>query len=111
MGSGQKARVMSSLEGQIAELTIITDDDELAERFVAELEEHGTENPVTRHEDFQAAFDNLDSLTGGAPGQPSQIIILDLRNAEREGTRFLNQLHSRQPFKEPIILRIMSRKH
>jgi hypothetical protein len=95
---------MASPEGNIVELMLVTGDDTLAADFAAELEERGTGNPVTRHKNLQAGIDNLDSLSGNAPGQPSQIIILDLRNAQREGIRFLNELHNRRPFNEPIVL-------
>ena len=95
---------MASPEGNIVELLLVTGDDMLAADFASELEERGTENPVTRHEDFQACIDNLASSSGRSPGQPSQIIILDLRNAQRDGIRFLNQLHNRKPFNEPVVL-------
>jgi len=90
-------------EGQIVELIIVTGDDTLADSFVAELQERGTENPVTRHKTFQAGLDNFDSAPASASGRASQIIVLDLRNAQREGIRFLNELHNRQPFGEPVI--------
>ncbi|MEP4378480.1 MAG: hypothetical protein ABJ215_04770 [Alphaproteobacteria bacterium] len=86
-------------DGQVVELLLVSGDDTLAVDFIAELEERSTTNPVTHLKTFQAGIDILATASGRA----SSIVILDLRNAQREGMRFLNEVHSRLPFREPVI--------
>lgn len=91
---------MPTPEGQIVALALVTGDDGLADRFASELDELGAENPLTRLATFQAAITHLESLA--EPARASQIMILDLRDAQREGIRFLNEVHNRYPFAEPV---------
>lgn len=87
-------------EGQTVQLMLISSDDTLADSFMEDLAQRETENPLLRVRTFD---EGIDQLFGTAHEKMPQIIILDLRDAMREGTRFLNEVHTRRPFNEPII--------
>ena len=87
-------------EGLMVQLMLITGDDSLADGFVEELAQRDTKNPILRVHTFD---EGIDQLSKTAPGKSPQIIILDLRNAVREGTRFLAEVHNHRPFNEPVI--------
>lgn len=102
---------MKSPEGKIVELMLVTGDDVLAADFVSELEERDTSNPVLRFPTYQASTEHLESMGGASAGRTSQIIILDLRPDPREGIRFLNEVHDRHPFSEPVVFLIGAGDH
>ncbi len=87
-------------EGQMVQLMLITDDDTLADSFVEDLADRDTQNPILRVHTFS---EGIEQLSGGANGKSPHIVILDLRNAVREGARFLNEVHNLRPFSEPVI--------
>lgn len=87
-------------EGQTVQLMLITSDDTLADSFVEDLEQRDTDNPVLRVHTFH---DGIEQLSDETLGKSPQIVILDMRDAVREGTRFLNEVHNRLPFSEPVI--------
>ena len=94
---------MALPEGQLVQLLLITGDDTLADSFTEDLEERDTYNPVTRVRGFHEGIEQLSSATGTAIDKSPKIIILDVRGDARESTRFLNEVHNRRPFNEPII--------
>lgn len=90
-------------EGQTVQLMLITGDDTLADSFIEDLEQRDTENPVLRVHTFHEGIDQLTGASDTKPERSPQIVILDMRDAVREGTRFLNEVHNRRPFSEPVI--------
>jgi len=78
---------------------LVTGDDTLADSFIEELAQRETNNPVLRVHTFD---EGIDRLSDTSHEKSPQIIILDLRDAVREGTRFLNEVHNQRPFSEPV---------
>ena len=87
-------------EGQMVQLMLVTGDDTLADGFIKDLEQRDTKNPVLRVHTFN---EGIDQLSDAAHEKSPHIIILDLRDAVREGTRFLNEVHNQRPFNEPVV--------
>lgn len=96
----RKTSIVPLPEGQTVQLILITGDDTLADSFVEDLEQRDTDNPVLRVHSFH---EGIEKLSGETQDEMPQIVILDMRDAVREGTRFLNEVHNRRPFGEPVI--------
>lgn len=99
---------MAKIDGQIVQLMMVSSDDALADAFTNELANEGTVNPVLRFREYHESIEYLESLPRIASEQASHIIILDLRESPRDAVRFLNELHRRRPFTEPIVFVIGS---
>lgn len=95
---------MASPEGQLVKLILVTGDDTLADSFIEDIDEREIDNPVTRLRAFHEAIDYLSGTGEDSNENLPVIVILDVRDAVREGTRFLNEVHNRFPFSEPVIL-------
>ena len=99
---------MATLEGKIVELSLVTGDDALAAAFAADLEAHVTWNPVHRYARHEDCLEYIGDAQGA---RSAQIVILDMRNDPPAAMRFLNELHNRFPFAEPVTFLIGAGDH
>ena len=95
----REACIVALPEGQTVQIMLITGDDTLADSFLEDLAERDTANPVLRVHTFH---EGIEQVCGEIQDDSPQIVILDMRDAVREGTRFLNEVHNRRPFSEPV---------
>lgn len=99
---------MPTPEGKVVALWLVTGDDDLAAAFAAELEARGTRNPVIHFSRLQECLDHLATDT---VDPSASIAVLDLRAAPQEAMKFLNELHNRYPFAEPVTFLIGAGDH
>lgn len=93
---------MNDTKPQIVEFLIVSGDDALADTVKHGLDALETANPVLRFRDYEQALAYLESSDNGGKAAPP-IVVLDMRAADGNGNYFLDEVHRRRPYAEPIV--------
>ncbi len=94
---------MSDSKPQTVEFMIVTADAALADSFVLGLNALKMTNPVQRFKDHDQGLTYLDSFAEAGSGEALPIVILDMRPADGPGHHFLEEVHRRRPYAEPVV--------